>query len=40
VATAIRNGDLELTDELLVAHMDDAIKPINASRRLKLPLSG
>ena len=26
VATAIRNGDLKLTDELLVAHMDDAIK--------------
>jgi DNA-binding GntR family transcriptional regulator len=25
VATAIRNGDLKLTDELLVAHMDDAI---------------
>jgi DNA-binding GntR family transcriptional regulator len=26
VATAIKNGDLKLTDELLVAHMDDAIK--------------
>ena len=25
VATAIRDGDLKLTDELLVAHMDDAI---------------
>jgi DNA-binding GntR family transcriptional regulator len=25
VATAIRNGDLELTDALLVEHMDDAI---------------
>jgi DNA-binding GntR family transcriptional regulator len=25
VATAIRNGDLQLTDQLLVAHMDDAI---------------
>jgi DNA-binding GntR family transcriptional regulator len=31
VATAIRNGDLELTDALLVEHMDDAIK------RLTLP---
>ena len=26
VATAIKNGDLKLTDELLIAHMDDAIK--------------
>jgi DNA-binding GntR family transcriptional regulator len=25
VATAIKNGDLKLTDELLIAHMDDAI---------------
>jgi DNA-binding GntR family transcriptional regulator len=31
VATAIRNGDLELTDALLVEHMDDAIN------RLTLP---
>jgi DNA-binding GntR family transcriptional regulator len=31
VATAIRSGDHELTDELLIAHMDDAIN------RLTLP---
>jgi DNA-binding GntR family transcriptional regulator len=30
VATAIKNGDLKLTDELLVAHMDDAIKRLCA----------
>jgi DNA-binding GntR family transcriptional regulator len=30
VATAIRSGDLKLADELLIAHMDDAINRLNA----------
>jgi DNA-binding GntR family transcriptional regulator len=31
VATAIRSGDLKLADELLIAHMDDAIRRLIAT---------
>jgi DNA-binding GntR family transcriptional regulator len=31
VANAIKSGNLELTDQLLIAHMDDAIRRLNAS---------
>jgi DNA-binding GntR family transcriptional regulator len=31
VANAIKSGNLDLTDQLLIAHMDDAIRRLNAS---------